>query len=149
MLEVYGHTDDNLKNAIDCDCPSFSNKGPKESFSDSNINSQISSTSPLRETNSDSNLLRFSRQNSRTRLSSDIPGSPKTEIKTLNIQQNNFNMEIKVSSTENVRLEVEIGEQGNDENLNSDLENTKNNFGIRDESKKKFKQLGKLYSGKL
>lgn len=148
MLEVYSNSDNNLKSKIsNCECSDSSPKNKRESFSDSNLSSKTPCSSPLRENNSDCNLPRFSKQNSKTRVSSDIPGSPKTQLKTLNIQQNNFNMEIKVTSTENVRVEVEIDEGS--ESSQSELKSPKTESGLRIESKKRLNQLGKLYAGKL
>ncbi|XP_074040615.1 anillin, actin binding protein [Leptinotarsa decemlineata] len=113
----------------------------KESLSESNHLRSYDSS--LRESQSENNSTRFSRQNSKTRVSSDMPGSPRSQLKTLNIQQDNFNMEIKVSSTENVRVEVEIAEAGD----TIDNVDHKSESGLRDESKSKLKRLGKLYSG--
>lgn len=87
-------------------------------------------------------MSRFTKQNSRTRVSSEMPASPKSQMKTLNIQQDNFNMEIKVTSTENVRVEVEIAETDDDNDTASDT-------GMRTESKSKLKRLGQLYGGKI
>ncbi|CAH1118405.1 unnamed protein product [Phaedon cochleariae] len=117
----------------------------KASLSDSDLTSKIkrAGSSPFKENNSDSNLPRFSRQNSKTMVSSEIPGSPGSQLKTLNIQQDNFNMEIKLTSTENVRVEVEIAEADS----NSDSENNHDENGLRDESKSKLKRLGRLYAG--
>jgi len=52
-------------------------------------------------------------------------------------------MEIKVNSSENVRLEVEIEERSEDGSQSSE-----SNFGLREESKNRLKRLGKLYAGK-
>lgn len=52
-------------------------------------------------------------------------------------------MEIKVNSSENVRLEVEIEELNDDGSQSSEA-----NFGLREESKIRLKRLGKLYAGK-
>lgn len=86
---------------------------------------------------------KFTRQNSITRVCSDIQGSPGQQTKTLNIQRDDFNMEIKVNSSENVRLEVEIEERSEDGSQGSE-----SNFGLREESKNRLKRLGKLYAGK-
>lgn len=145
MLEVYTGTDENIHTKNNCDSVE-SNLKNRESISDSNLNFTCLS-SPLRENVAECDLPRFSRQNSRTRVSSDIPGSPKTQLKTLNIQQDNFNMEIKVTSTEDVRVEIEIGEQEESQVPKYNPESPKSDCGLRDESKKKFKQLGKLYAG--
>ncbi|XP_066144957.1 anillin-like isoform X1 [Euwallacea fornicatus] len=82
------------------------------------------------------------RQNSITRVCSDLQGSPGQQTKTLNIQKDNFNMEIKVNSADNVRVEVEIEEHCEESNHGSD-----ENFGLREESKNRLKRLGKLYAG--
>ncbi|KAJ8934598.1 hypothetical protein NQ314_013261 [Rhamnusium bicolor] len=115
----------------------------KEIVSDSNIssNTQCFDTT-IKENKFESNLPRFTRQNSKTRVSSEIPGSPNSQLKTLNIQKENFNMEIKVSSTDNIRVEVEIEEQDD-----SDTGSTFSESGLRDESKSKLKRLGELYAG--
>lgn len=144
MLEVYTSSDDKINN---CDCSEPKLKDRKESLSESSLPQTINA-SPLRENNSENNLPRFSRQNSRTRVSSDIPGSPKTQLKTLNIQQDNFNMEIKVTSIEDVRVEIEIGEQEDSENPPRNIASSKGDCGLRNESKNKLKQLGKLYAGR-
>lgn len=143
---MYTGTDENIHTTNDSEL-NDSNLKSRESSSDSNLNSHTCLSSPLRENVSDCDLPRFSRQNSRTRVSSDIPGSPKTQLKTLNIQQDNFNMEIKVTSTEDVRVEIEIGEQEESQISHNNFGSPKSDCGLRDESKKKFKQLGKLYAG--
>lgn len=119
----------------------------KESLAVSTPTLETKSDSLLKEINSESNLPIIYKQNSRTRMSSDIPGSPKTQLKTLNIQQDNLNMEIKVTSTEDIRVEIEIGEQDGEIKKNI-LESPKIDCGLRDKSKKTLKQLGKFYSGK-
>ncbi|KAG5896653.1 hypothetical protein JTB14_021298 [Gonioctena quinquepunctata] len=117
----------------------------KESLSDSNLNS--SCKSPLNKNRIENTTPSFSRSNSKTRVSSDIPGSPRSQLKTLNIQQDNFNMEIKVTSTDNVRVEVEIAEADDESDSGTDNETHENDNGLRDESKNKLKRLGKLYAG--
>lgn len=150
MLEVYGSSDDNARSKINSLISLDSNqKHKRESISDPNLNSQTYLSSSLKENNSEGNLSRFSRQNSKTRVSSEMPGSPNTQLKTLNIQQDNFNMEIKVTSSENIRVEVEIGEREGSESPNSNLGSPKSDCGLRNESKKRLKQLGKLYGGKF
>nr|CAH7732164.1 unnamed protein product [Callosobruchus chinensis] len=114
----------------------------RESLSDSSINISKDHEMVLKENKSEGALTQFNRQNSKTRISSEMGGSPNAKSKTLNIQQDNFNMEIKVTSSENVRVEVEIA--GDDfENKDSN----KSESALRDESKYKLKRLGKLYSG--
>ncbi|XP_050299798.1 anillin-like isoform X2 [Anthonomus grandis grandis] len=87
-------------------------------------------------------LGHFTRQNSITRVLSDVQGSPGQQTKFLNIQRDNFNMEIKVNSADNVRLQVEI-EERSDESNDASEEQT----GLREESKNRLKRLGKLYAG--
>ncbi|KAJ8956078.1 hypothetical protein NQ318_016530 [Aromia moschata] len=115
----------------------------KEIASDPDMSRKIENIdNTFKENKSESILPRIVRQNSKTRVSSELPGSPKTQLKTLNIQKENFNMEIKVSSKDNVRVEVEIEEQDD-----SDTGSHTSESGLRDESKYKLKRLGKLYAG--
>lgn len=66
-------------------------------------------------------------------------GSQKT--KTLCFQKENLNMEIKVTSSDDVRVEVEFEES-------SDSEETKSGgAGLRKNVKDRLKRLGKLYAG--
>lgn len=97
-----------------------------------------------KENLSEGNIPKFSRQNSKTRVSSNIPGSPQSHLKTLNIQRDNFNMEIKLTSSENVRVEVEIEDQSDDDSGSHCSEN-----GLREDAKNRLKRLGKLYAGLL
>lgn len=92
----------------------------------------------LKENKSEGNIAKCSK----TQVSSDMPGSPRNQLKTLNIQQEDFNMQIKVSSTENVRLEVEIKEDG-------DGDSKGETAGLREDAKHRLKRLGKLYAGKF
>lgn len=143
MLEVYTTSDDKIgTNSSNCCSTKPDNK---KEISDSGLILHTHSNSG--EKDSEADLSRFLKHNSKTRVSSDIPGSPKAQLKTLNIQQENFNMEIKVTSTEDVRVEIEIGEQ-DCEIKESNLGGNKLDCGLRDKSKKTLKQLGKLYSGK-
>jgi actin-binding protein anillin len=87
---------------------------------------------------SEGNVTSFTRQNSSTHISSDF-----SSAKTLNIKNDNFNMEIKVSSAENVHVEVQIEEQ-NDFNSG---ENNQNDVGLSVDVKKRLNRLGKLYAG--
>lgn len=119
-------------------------KSRKEVVSDTCL-LKNSSYDDLKENNSEGNIARYIRQNSKTRVSSDMPGSPLSQTKTLNIQKDNFNMEIKLCSSENVRVQVEIEEQSDDDNGN--CENSDVACVIREESKDKLKRMGKLYSG--
>lgn len=111
----------------------------KEVVSDSCLMEKAVNT-PLKENNSEGNIMKCLRQNSKTQVSSDMPGSPRNQLKTLNIQKEDFNMEIIVSSTENVRVEVQIEEEDDDEN---------NAACLRADAKHRLKRLGKLYAGKL
>ncbi|XP_031344694.1 anillin isoform X2 [Photinus pyralis] len=97
----------------------------------------------ITETQSEGNLTSMVRQNSKTRISSNITGSPQSHLKTLNIQRENFNMEIKLSSTENVRVEVEFQEENEEgkENIKQDT------AGLRDDAKMRLQRLGRLYAG--
>lgn len=97
--------------------------------------------SSLKENSSEGNIVRCVRQNSKTHVSSDMPGSPRNQLKTLNIQKDDFNMEIKVSSTENVRVEVQIEEKDGDD------ENVSETPCLREDAKHRLKRLGKLYAG--
>ncbi|CAG9861041.1 unnamed protein product [Phyllotreta striolata] len=116
----------------------------RESLSESNVHSpSTSADSPLKGVISEGNLTKFTRQNSVTRVSSEMPASPKPLSKTLNIQQDNFNMEIKVTSSDNVRVQVEIAETEE----NDDSEEASSDSGMRVESKSKLKRLGQLYAG--
>ncbi|KAJ8973922.1 hypothetical protein NQ317_001128 [Molorchus minor] len=114
----------------------------KEALSEPDIRGRLDNNSNTSKENSlEGNSPKIARQNSKTRVSSEFSGSPKTKLKT-NIQKDNFNMEIKLSSSDNVRLEVEIEEQ-----VDSDTESCTSESGLRDESKNKLKRLGKLYAG--
>ncbi|XP_018566415.1 anillin-like isoform X2 [Anoplophora glabripennis] len=114
----------------------------KEIVSDSVLDTATDIREKIRENKIETSTAKFTRQNSTTRVSSDIPGSPQSQLKTLNIQKENFNMEIKLTATENVRVEVEIEEKDD-----SDTGSTVSDGGLRDESKSKLKRLGKLYAG--
>lgn len=95
----------------------------------------------LKENRSEGNVAKCGRQSSKTHVSSDMPGSPRNQLKTLNIQKEDFNMEIKVSSTENVRVEVQFEEEG-ENNAGGETAN------LREDAKYRLKRLGKLYAGK-
>ncbi|KAK5647362.1 hypothetical protein RI129_002254 [Pyrocoelia pectoralis] len=101
------------------------------------------------ETKSEGNLVSMVRQNSKTRISSNITGSPQSLMKTFNIQKENFNMEIKLSSTENVRVEVEFQDENEEgkENIQSVDVSNNNQVGLRDDAKMRLQRLGKLYAG--
>lgn len=107
----------------------------KDIASDSNIYKKSLRGSEFKENFSETNLLKT------TKVLSETSISP---TKTLNIQQDNFNMEIKLTSTDNVRVEVEIEER--DE---SDNEASIDKPVIREDAKKRLQRLGKLYSGLL
>lgn len=140
--------------------PNLTNETPKfpkkQISSDPNINTRTFYSSNLKENVSDTNLNR----NRNTLVTSE--SSPKSPTKTLNIQQENFNMEIKFSSIDNIRLEVEVQERDDsdsDENddspmINRNKNNKDNNENddkpaIREDAKKRLQRLGKLYSGKF
>ncbi|KAK4885871.1 hypothetical protein RN001_002142 [Aquatica leii] len=103
------------------------------------------------ESKSEGNLTNMVKQNSKTRISSNLPGSPQHLHKTLNIQKENFNMEIKLCSTENIRVEVDFqeedGSEGKENVIVSDHMNTINHGGLRDDAKMRLQRLGKLYAG--
>nr|XP_022910049.1 anillin isoform X1 [Onthophagus taurus] len=82
------------------------------------------------------------------KISSHLPGSPQPQLKTLNIQKENFNMEIKLISTDHVRVEVEIqdDEDGSDKENNGEDDNYASESGLREQAKYKLKKLGRLYS---
>lgn len=101
--------------------------------------------SPLKENSSEGNIMKYVRQNSKTHISSDMPGSPRNQLKTLNIQKDDFNMEIKVSSAENVRVEVQIEEKDDE----GDDESGGEAQGLRENAKARLKRLGKLYAGEI
>lgn len=94
--------------------------------------------SVLKENKSEGNI---GRQNSKTHMSSDMPGSPMNKLKTFNIKQEDFNMEIKVSSTENVRVEVQIEEENGENKGGNEIP------CLREDAKCRLKRLGKLYAG--
>lgn len=100
-------------------------------------------SSVLKENVSEGNIPKYVRQNSKTFVSSDMPGSPQSQSKTLNIQRDDFNMEIKLTSSENVRVEVEIEEADDDDNIDG------NNDGgcLREHAKNRLNRLGQLYAG--
>ena len=90
-----------------------------------------------------------------TKVSSDMPGSSPSQLKTLNIQDNDINMEIKFVAAENVRVEVEIRKEDSDresddgnsgDNHNAPLNNGVES-GLREQAKYRLKKLGKLYAG--
>ncbi|CAH1132178.1 unnamed protein product [Ceutorhynchus assimilis] len=89
---------------------------------------------PPKEVRSETNLSRIS-----PRTEFDVQGSPGKQTKTLNIQRDDFNMEIKVNSAENVRLQVEIEEceEGKEDEC----------VGLREESRNRLNRLGRLYAG--
>lgn len=110
--------------------------------------SKIIQDSVIKTSSSEGNIPpKFARQNSVTRVSSEISStnnSSLTTSKTLNIQNDNFNMEIKVKSSENVRVEVQIEEHNEDEDMDD-----KNEGGLRKDAKSRLDRLGKLYAGQF
>ncbi|XP_030762791.1 anillin-like isoform X2 [Sitophilus oryzae] len=121
---------------------------PKEIHSEGNLAALSNKEDSLSMLNS-TYTTKFHRQNSVTRISSDVEGSPNNNMltKTLNIQKDDFNMEIKVKSAENVRVEVEIEERENEENIERFSNHNEENAGLREESRNRLKRLGKLYAG--
>lgn len=93
----------------------------------------------LKENSSEGDVAKVEKSNSKTHISSDMPGSPMTKLKTLNIQKEDFNMEIKVSALEDVRVEVEIKED--------DGTNGGDTPCLREGAKYRLQRLGKLYAG--
>ncbi|RZB39980.1 hypothetical protein BDFB_005308 [Asbolus verrucosus] len=115
--------------------------GPLTS-SQPNLNSALpGGLSPTFKNSSEGNLSKFSRQ-STTRVSSAITSSPNSQ-KTLNIHNDNFNMEIKVSSADNVRVEVQIEEQQESD----EGDGGRSEGGLRQDAKNRLNRLGKLYAG--
>ncbi|KAF5297571.1 hypothetical protein FQR65_LT10002 [Abscondita terminalis] len=112
------------------------------------INAEVISAESKSEGNLNTTIVR---ENSKNHISSNLPGSPHHH-KTLNIQKENFNMEIKLCSTESVRVEVDFQEEECDheskENVNlSEQINENNQGGLRDDAKMRLNRLGKLYAG--
>lgn len=119
-----------------------SSVGRKEIVSDPNVYGKSS------KENSEGNFIR---QNSTT-ISSNIPGSPSPQLKTFNIKKDDINMEIKLFSSEEVRLEVEIAEKSSSEGEEGENEaeersNCPKKNIISQQAKNKLQRLGKLYSG--
>ncbi|KAL1501045.1 hypothetical protein ABEB36_006447 [Hypothenemus hampei] len=104
------------------------NDGKKSLESVSEPNLSQASKSPLKETSSENSIPLISKEQ-------QSEGSPGQQTNTLNIQRDDFNMEIKVNSAENVRVQVEIEEH------------TESGVCLREESKNCLKRLGKLYAG--
>lgn len=98
-------------------------------LSQPNLNLSVSPKKNNFLTKSEGNL----RQNTTTHISSDF-----TSHKSLNIQNDAFNMEIKVSSADNIHVEVQI-EECDDET---------NGGGLRQDAKNRLNRLGKLYAGR-
>lgn len=63
------------------------------------------------------------------------------KTKTLSFQKENLNMEIKVTSSDDVRVEVEFEDSSNDE------EPQPNGDVLRKDVKDRLNRLGKLYAG--
>lgn len=125
----------------------------KEIASDSNLNLKTQYyDSSMKENLSDSNLSK----KSMTRVSSDMQIHPQSPTKTLNIQKENFNMEIKLTSADNVRVEVEIEERDESDSeepqevphiIVTDENDSQDKPSIRPDVKNRLQRLGKLYSG--
>lgn len=104
-----------------------------------------------KETSSEGRVQKILRHCSSTKVSSNLPASPQPQLKTLNIQKENFNMEIKLISSENVRVEVEIQESDTSDNENNDggsSEIIETTPALRKHAIHKLKKLGRLYAGK-
>lgn len=150
MLEGYSNKDktslrdSNKEVKTSSESKDIKNIRHKEIVLDSVLHAPTDLQEKVKENNTGTSVTNPTRQNSTTRVSSKIPGSPQPQLKTLNIQNENFNMEIKVTSLENIRVEVEIEEQND-----SDTGNAISDSCLRDESKSKLKRLGKLYAGNL
>lgn len=90
----------------------------------------------------------FSRQNSKTLVESKSLGSPGSpRHNTLNIQKENFNMEIKVTSTDQIRFQVEIEEECSDKEFEEKSSPVENEKGLRKAAKDRLNRLGQLYAG--
>lgn len=103
-----------------------------------------------KETSSEGRVQKILRHCSSTKVSSNLPASPQPQLKTLNIQKENFNMEIKLISSENVRVEVEIQESDTSDNENNDggsSEIIETTPALRKHAIHKLKKLGRLYAG--
>lgn len=128
--------------------PEVLNNGPSAS-SEPNLHRQSPKKTPTtnNKSSSEGNIsnLRSARQNT-TRVSSQIMSASPHSPKTLNIHNENFNMEIKVHSADHVRVEVEIEEHEEDEEVDGD-ETDQFEGGLRPDAKKRLNRLGKLYGG--
>lgn len=109
--------------------------------SEPNLRLNSPKQTPTYKSNSEGNVSRPSRQNT-TRVSSQILSASPHSPKTLNIHNENFNMEIKVHSADNVRVEVEIEEQQESGDETDQIEG-----GLRQDAKMRLNRLGKLYAG--
>ncbi|KRT82400.1 Pleckstrin homology domain containing protein [Oryctes borbonicus] len=101
-----------------------------------------------KKVNSEGRVQKLIRHSSSTKISSNLPASPKPQLKTLNIQKENFNMEIKLISSDNVRVEVEIQESDSSDN-ESQPNRMQDNVtpALREQAKHKLNKLGRLYAG--
>ncbi|KAJ3648680.1 hypothetical protein Zmor_020464 [Zophobas morio] len=116
---------------------SFSSK--RVALSQTNLNSETpNKLIHNHKSNSDGNITKIAHQSPTTLVSSDF-----SSHKTLNIQNDDFNMEIKVSSADNVRVEVQIEE----DNSQDSSQTEKNQGGLRTNAKNRLDRLGKLYAG--
>lgn len=111
-------------------------------------NTENTTTESPKAVNSEGRVQKIIRHSSSTKISSNLPGSPKQQLKTLNIQKENFNMEIKLISSDNIRVEVEIQESDSSDKEDGPSENQDNSApGLREHAKHKLKKLGRLYAG--
>lgn len=131
------------------------NENPPDTSSPLHENSPVD---VLKQSVSEGNLnSKLVKQNSLTRISSEITGSPNKQSNVLNIQKDNFNMEIKLSSVDNVRVQVEFQESdefGTEEKENYEMclekeddESSGSVPALRENSKKRLQRLGALYAG--
>lgn len=114
----------------------------QSSSSEPNLLNSLKQT-PTNKSNSEGNVSKSARHNT-TRVSSQIMSASPNSPKTLNIHNENFNMEIKVHSADNVRVEVEIEEQHESGDETDQFEG-----GLRPDAKMRLNRLGKLYAGNL
>lgn len=114
---------------------------PIKIASDPNLVSNVDvRDSQLKETNSEGNIKHMTRQISKTQVTS-FHSVNVLENNTLNIKNDNIDLEIKVKSSDSIRIEVELAEE---ENVSVDGGKS---VMIREQAKNKLQRLGQLYSG--
>ena len=104
-----------------------------------------------------------------TKVESEMQGTKETPTRYLNIHKENLQMQIKLTSMDNCKVQVEIHDNDNGNGNGNDNDNVSNShnirpitsspkkfdskdegsFSMRTEVKNKLNRLGKLYSGKL